>query len=59
MSEPLNFEPQAAPLTFSKEGDWYVRIHPDGRVELNENVTMDEAAQVFWEAVKAWQASHG
>jgi hypothetical protein len=55
----MNFEPQAAPLTFSKEGDWYVRIHPDGRVELNENVTMDEAAQAFWEAVKAWQASHG
>jgi hypothetical protein len=29
-----------------------VHIHPDGRVELSPDSTLDEAAVTFWEAVK-------
>lgn len=27
-------------------------IHPDGRVEIGEGVTIDEASMVFWNAVR-------
>ena len=38
-------------LTISNWGDVVVQIHQDGRVEVNEKYSMDEAAKKFWEAV--------
>lgn len=35
-----------------KAGDGWIKIHVDGKVEL-ENVTLDKAAQEFWEKVAA------
>lgn len=29
-----------------------VTIFPDGRIELGPNVTLDEAAEAFWNAVR-------
>ena len=28
-------------------------IHPDGRVELGEGVSLDEASRAFWDMVKS------
>ncbi|RVG88699.1 hypothetical protein [Sinorhizobium meliloti] len=38
-------------IQFQDGNDWSVRIFHDGRVEINEDHTMDEAAQKFWECV--------
>lgn len=38
-------------IQFRDGSDWSVRIFHDGRVEINEDHTMDEAARKFWECV--------
>lgn len=40
-------------LSFSANGKRFVTVHADGRVEVAEGVTVDEAARVFWDAVQA------
>jgi len=46
--------PQAPYLSFAAaSGEIIVSIHADGRVEVNPKFTVDEAARVFWDAVKA------
>lgn len=42
---------QPTSLQFHAANDWFVKIHSDGRVEINEDFTMDEAAMEFWRCV--------
>ena len=44
----------AASIQFSAPSgtQWLFRIKPDGNVELNEGVSLDEASRAFWSAVE-------
>ena len=44
--------PSALELIIIKAGESWIKIHLDGKVEL-ENVTLDKAAQEFWEKIAA------
>lgn len=46
-------EISTATLSFANAAGTAVTIHPDGRVEVNPKFSTDEAAQAFWDAVKA------
>jgi polyphosphate kinase len=39
-------------IEFSKPGKWVMRITADRRIEVNENVTVTEAAQTVLEALQ-------
>lgn len=38
-------------ISIGDANEWIVRIHMDGRVEINPKHTLDEAAKAFWDAV--------
>ena len=39
---------------YTPTGEPLVTVYFDGRVEVNPQYTMDEAAAAFWEAVRKW-----
>ena len=44
---------------FARDSREIVRITPDGRVIVNPEFTVDEAARAFWEAVQKLAAAGG
>jgi YD repeat-containing protein len=52
----LDISPQPASWTFASNSKEIVRIYPDGRVVKNPELSWDEAALAFWEAVERTRA---
>ena len=44
-------QPPPANLYFMTEGQWIVRLHKDGRIEVRPGIEPDEAAKAFIRAV--------
>lgn len=51
-SAVISHSPLSSVLTFNSLNKWYVRILDTGAIEINPELTLDEAATGFWEAVK-------
>lgn len=49
----MEFDLSPPKFTFyGEDGKRLVTLHPDGRVELGEGASLDEATQTFWSAVE-------
>jgi len=47
----ISCSPPQMLVFYGGKNDYIFRVHPDGNVEVNPDLTLDDASKAFWEYV--------